>query len=330
MDNISRWPANDRADLFQEASAQLGISLAVIEKDFWVCWLLKMFFADEILGGKILLKGGTSLSKAFGLIKRFSEDIDLVLNWNEVVKEDPYQERSKTKQDRFNKTVCSRTREYLKDAFLPATQKLVSGVCEAFIYDSAPDIIAVQYPNSFKQPYLRNEIQLEVGPLAAWMPNDFFAIKPYAAEMIPKVFRDSTATIRAIKAERSFWEKATILHQEAHRPIAKPQPVRYSRQYYDLAMIAKTDVAKRALEDRQLLRRVVEFKRKFYPSGWAHYEMACPGTFRLLPPVHVFQFLERDYKDMRIMIFGEAPALDQIMKDIKELEEKINKPARNF
>jgi predicted nucleotidyltransferase component of viral defense system len=116
MDNISRWPANDRADLFQEASAQLGISPAVIEKDFWVCWLLKMLFADKILGGKILLKGGTSLSKAFSLIKRFSEDIDLVLNWNEVVEEDPYQERSKTKQDRFNKAVCSRTREYLKAA----------------------------------------------------------------------------------------------------------------------------------------------------------------------------------------------------------------------
>lgn len=192
--------------------------------------------------------------------------------FDEVIDEDPYMERSKTKQDRFNKAISDITRVYLKDTFLPAVGNLVADVCE--------------------------------------------------------VFQNSSVCICAIMAERTFWEKATILHQEAHRLKGKPQPPRYSRHYYDLAMMARSSAKAGALEDLALLRAVVEFKRKFYPSSWARYEFARPGTFRLVPPEHVHRTLERDYRAMRIMIFGEAPAFDKIMNDMKDLEEEINLQAQ--
>ncbi len=251
----------------------------------------------------------------------------MILDWNEVVDEDPYMERSKTKQDRFNKAISDITRAYLKDTFLPAVRNLVADVCEVFISPSAPDIVAVRYPISFKERYLRPEIQLEVGPLAAWIPNELYSISPYAGEAIPNVFQNSSVCIRAIVAERTFWEKATILHQEAHRPEGKPQPSRYSRHYYDLAMMAGSAVKAHALEDLALLHAVVEFKCKFYPSNWARYELARPGTFRLVPPEHVRRTLERDYREMRIMIFGEAPPFDRIISEMKGLEEEINSQA---
>jgi predicted nucleotidyltransferase component of viral defense system len=99
IEKIAAWREKDRNDLFRETGARRNMSPAIVEKDFWVCWTLGRLFASEDLRSKLMFKGGTSLSKVFGLIERFSEDIDLILDWNEVAKEDPYTERSNTKQD---------------------------------------------------------------------------------------------------------------------------------------------------------------------------------------------------------------------------------------
>jgi hypothetical protein len=149
MDNIAHWSAVDREELFREAAFYRGISPAVVEKDFWVCWLLGKLFTDNTLRNKVLLKGGTSLSKVFGLIDRFSEDIDLILDWNEVVDEDPHMERFKTKQDRFNKAISDITRVYLKDTFLPAVRNLVADVCEVFIIPSASETLLYVFVRSW-------------------------------------------------------------------------------------------------------------------------------------------------------------------------------------
>jgi hypothetical protein len=130
--------------------------------------------------------------------------------------------------------------------------------------------------------------------------------------------------VRAIKAERTFWEKITILHQEAFRPEGKPQPSGYSRHYYDTAMMSQSPVRKAALSDTELMRNVVEFKKKFYPRAWANYDKAVPGTFKIVPPVHVLVSLKRDYVMMENMIFGKYPPFDEIMEVLRNLEKEIN------
>ena len=163
-----------------------------------------------------------------------------------------------------------------------------------------------------------------MGPLAAWVPNAEYEIRSYAAEALPALFPQPTCRVRAIKAERTFWEKITILHHEANRPEDKPQPTRYSRHYYDVARMAQSKVKGDAFADLELLHAVVAFKDKFYHRGWARYDLAKPGTMKLVPPPHVMKVVTKDYEAMQVMIFGERPDFGEIVEQIRALEAEIN------
>ncbi len=128
----------------------------------------------------------------------------------------------------------------------------------------------------------------------------------------------------SLLAKRTFWEKATILHAEFHRPPAKNLPGRYSRHYYDVAMMAARPVKQEAFEDLELLAAVVKHKQTFYASAWAQYPLAVPGTFKLAPPEARIQTLRRDYREMAVMIFGEPPPFEQIIEKLAVLEKELN------
>ncbi len=325
MDKFVKLSATDRAGLFLETAGAMNILPGVVEKDFWVVWVLGRLFESDLLADKIIFKGGTSLSKVFGLIERFSEDIDLILDWNLVVTEEPTLPRSNTKQDKFNKAVPELSQQYIEQTFLPEVQRLVEGVCSAEVEAGAPDVINIKYPASFDSGYLRPEIRLEIGPLAMWTPNERYEIRSYVAEALPDVLDKPVCYVQAIKAERTFWEKATILHAEAFRPETKRLPSRYSRHYYDLAMMAAdSDVKQAAFSNLDLLRTVMEFKAKFYPASWANYDLATPGTFKLPPPAHTLKALADDYRQMRVMFFGDVPEFDDLVTVLQGLEADIN------
>jgi hypothetical protein len=324
MDAIARMPAGDRAMLMRVASdKKKTMPPEILEKDFWVCWVLGRLYGSPEMARKILFKGGTSLSKVFGLIERFSEDVDLILDWHEVTNEDPAAERSVTKQVAFNKALMAEAHRYLREMFLLEVKALLAGVCDAVIEDN-PEVVTIRYPASFPSNYLKPEIRLEVGPLAAWVPNAEYEIRPYAAEAVPTAFVRPACRVRAIKAERTFWETITILHHEAHRPVESPQPVGYSRHYYDVFRMKGTQVKADAFADLELLRAVAAFKDKFYHRGWAQYDLAKPGTMKLVPLQHVMKAVARDYDGMRLMIFGERPPFEEMMAGLQRLEGEIN------
>ena len=151
-------------------------------------------------------------------------------------------------------------------------------------------------------------------------------IRSYASEDYPAVFNDPDCSVVAIAAERTFWEKATILHKEAHRDGVIP--VRHSRHYYDLYKLAGSSIRSKALTDGKLLDDVVAFKNQFYPSAWAKYELAKPGTFVLSPQSRQVAALEKDYRAMAEMLFGEVPAFQTIMDNLAGLEAEINRMNR--
>lgn len=324
MERIAAWSEQERSDLFRETGARRNMSPAIVEKDFWVCWALRRLFASTELAPKIMFKGGTSLSKVFGLIERFSEDIDLILDCEQLPSKEPYAERSKTKQDGFNKQIVEESREYIAQRLLPEVRVILGDLCTISLSEYEPDVIHVIYPASFSDEYLRPEIRLEIGPLAQWTPNDSYDIQPYAAKEFPELFSDSRCHVQAVRAERTFWEKATILHQEAHRPEDKTVPLRCSRHYYDLARMAIAEVKAAALDNMNLLKAVAQFKTKFYPQNWARYDLAKPGTLKLIPPAHVLAEIKRDYEAMQIMIYGEVLPFDDIMEILRKLENEIN------
>jgi predicted nucleotidyltransferase component of viral defense system len=308
----------------------MGVREAIVEKDFWVCWMLDYLFHDSPWKDKMAFKGGTSLSKAYKAIERFSEDVDLILDWRELgyIDADFAQELSSSKQARFNKEANNKCVEFLRERFIPAVREDLSSIAGT---DISIDIdehdtqsILVRYPKAFSLAAIRPEIVLEIGPLAAWAPVEPKDIQSYAAVRFPDLFRQKSSVVPTVIAERTFWDKATILHQEAHRPADRVMPSRYSRHYYDLYRLSQLDIRASSLKQLDLLEKVVAFKEKFYHSGWASYGTAKPGTFKLMPSAARLSELRRDYESTKPMLFGTVPGLDEITTELELLECEIN------
>ncbi len=318
---------NDLRVLLVNTARKKGISEAVIEKDYWVTFILDYLFNENKWKEYFTFKGGTSLSKCFGLIERFSEDIDLILDWRVLGYEEkePWIERSNTKQDKFNKEVNEKTEVFLRDEFLTVLEQDLKDFNFEFSIDTIdPQTILCKYPKIFESNYLSQNIRLEIGSLAAWTPAIDVDILPIIGEVYPNVFKEKTK-IRTVSAERTLWEKATILHHEANRPESSHMPHRYARHFYDLYKIANSDFKNKALENKDLLKKVTEFKMKFYPRKWAKYENVLDGNLRLVPDEFRFPEIEKDYKAMSEMIYGTYPSFEEIINALKELEKEINK-----
>ena len=330
MRKIVQLPDQDRSDLFRNTADKMGLSDAIVEKDFWVCFTLDFLFHRSAWKDAITFKGGTSLSKAYHLINRFSEDIDLILDWRVLGYGlmEPWEARSNTKQDAFNKEANRRAEVFLAQTFLPAVKEALSEEigreAQITIEDRDPQTVIFAYPRIFSNPSTLQVIRLEIGALAAWTPAKQAVITPYAAEYYPQVFEQPGTSVLTVTPERTFWEKATILHQEANRPERLDMPLRYSRHYYDLYRMAQSSVKETAISQPDLLQKVVDFKMKFYPRSWAQYPDAKPGTLRLVPADYRLPALESDYESMKGMLFGDIPSFEAVMEAVRQLENEIN------
>ncbi|MBZ5666799.1 MAG: nucleotidyl transferase AbiEii/AbiGii toxin family protein [Acidobacteriia bacterium] len=337
MNRIARMDAAARAEIFAETAARKGLADAIVEKDFWVCWVLMQLFSIEALSGRLLFKGGTSLSKIFHAINRFSEDIDLAVDYAALGftgARDPRQaEISKSRRNAILDEMMASCRQYVGGEFLSAFRTR----CEEMLGPAGPwgldvdpqdpNVVRFRYPAAATAnlPYVTPQVVLELGTHAEFVPRDNFAVRSFVAEEFPKLVAEAEIGVVALLAKRTFWEKATILHAEFHRPEDKAIPGRYSRHYYDIAMLAQGPVRGEALADMDLLAQVVKHKQTFYPSAWAQYSRAVPGSLRLLPPGTRVAALKQDYRSMGVMIFGEPPAFDDILGQLENLEREINK-----
>jgi Nucleotidyl transferase AbiEii toxin, Type IV TA system len=324
MKQIALRPARERHDIFGATADAMMITPAAAEKDFWLCWVLMQLFEVPELAECLRFKGGTCLSKCFNIIQRFSEDIDLVLDWTQITDADPMGTRSKSQQEKLNHKMNAQAQKYIAQVILPKLSSAISPVCSLAIDASDSHSINIQYPAVFAAGYLRPQIRLEIGPLAAMMPMGIYSVTSYAAEKFPQLFSQASVKVSAITPERTFWEKLTILHAEAHRPSDKTLPSRYSRHYYDTYQLARNSLVKHALTDFTMLQHVVEFKQRFYPSSWANYELAVPGSFKVIPSASHLSKLREDYKAMGEMIFGVTPTFDEILEQLVKVEQKIN------
>ena len=270
------------------------------------------------------------MSKAYHLIERFSEDIDLILDWRLLgySLEEPWEPRSNTQQDKFSKSSESKTIALLEESFVPMLQADVSAeigeTAKVFLENEEEPTVNFAYPQIFTDVSILQVIRLEIGALASWSPTQNAAISSFVAEQYPQVFTHPDTVIRTAVPERTFWEKVTILHREANR-VRGDFPGRYSRHYYDLCQMSESTVKSRAFQDLDLLKDVVAFKMKFYRCPWAKYEEAIPGSIRLTPSEKYFTELQNDYNKMKNMIYGTVPSFDQIMEGIRRLEKEINR-----
>lgn len=325
-------PAQECRLYIEQAAARRNVSPVLLEKDFWVCWLLGILFESEF-ASSLVFKGGTSLSKVFGAIERFSEDIDLSLSPEFLML--PEAGTSRNQADKWMtkaEAACAQAVETQIAPALEAAAEAVLGKRDRrwfeFLTEASTNSPVLLFHYLSSQPagfqYLKRAVKLEFGSLTDQQPIGRHPIRPWLAEVLPNAFPDWRCEVVALEVERSFWEKATILHTEYHRPAEKPTPDRFSRHYADTAALTKHPTAKRAIDQHDLRDRVVAWKGQFFGSSWASYHLAKPGTFRLVPPTTRLPALRRDYQTMREMYLAEPASFDDILAILAELENCIN------
>lgn len=338
MDTVLQLSPKQRVQLFEQTAQQTGMEAVIVEKDFWVCWTLKELFALPAMGEHLIFKGGTSLSKIFKIIERFSEDIDVSIDRTFLgfggANEPEAGASNKEKQRRVDalKAGCQ---QKISTGLHPALNTAIkSRVAASETWslrndEEDPDqqTLLFEYPSSFapvSAGYIRRAVKIELGARADHWPCEARTVTPYVAEQFPQGFKAGSCTIKVLSAERTFWEKATILHAEFHRPADKPIPERFSRHYCDFYELIRKGVAKSAVEKPELLARVAEHKSLFFRSSWAKYGEAAKGTLRLTPPAERLKALRDDYGKMQQMFFGQPPDFDSIIELLKQWESEFN------
>lgn len=330
MITIAKLSNGEREIIFQNVAFEMGVNPAIVEKDYWVCLTLYYLFSKSSYKSHLVFKGGTCLSKVYNVIERFSEDIDLILDWRLLgyKTNEPWEKRSNTKQLKFIEDSKERLFLFLKEDFLiefkQGMANLLGYDINAYIPEDDASIILFKYPRLYSSDSILNEIRLEIGALAEWTPLTNATLKAYVVDYYPQLFKNTIIDVKATTLERSFWEKITILHQEANRPQSLKMPNRYSRHYYDVYRMAKSGLIDYSSETVNLLKKVAEFKTKFYPRAWARYDLAKIGTLKIAPNDCFLKQLENDYKNMQDMIYGDKPEFSNMIKYIKDLEQIIN------
>lgn len=301
--------AADRRAVYERTEALTGIKAHMAEKDAWVCWTLRQLFELPDARAHFIFKGGTSLSKVWKVIHRFSEDIDISLSreWLGFAGErDPESATGKERKRRLEALAASCAGKLHRDVAPSLRTRfalaLGTGQWTLTIDPDDPQTLNFAYPSAFApEPgagYVRPLVRIECGARSDRWPVTERTLAPFFAEALPDIFPNTDFSVPVLDIERTFWEKATILHAEAHRPAEKITPERFSRHYADVAALASHAAGTAALARDDLRDRVVEHKQVFFPSAWASYDTAVPGTFKLVPSLERIARLAADYRAM--------------------------------
>jgi len=333
--NISYWfqlSEQDRQEIFTEVANQKELSIAAVEKDWWVVQTLAVIFSMECASA-LIFKGGTSLSKGWNLIQRFSEDIDLMLDreflgfTGELTKGDIRRLRRKSYQ-----FITENFTEELKNKFSELGFKdLTVKYREVENHDQDPLIIEIYYPTlTNKDSYLKPAVLVEVGSRSLKEPFTQRNFGTIVSEVFTnRPFADKPITIPVVNPERTFLEKIFLLHEEFQKPQDKIRVERLSRHLYDIEKLSQSGYAKIALQDPELYNTIVKHREKFTPISGIDYANHTPDKLSFIPPDAILKDWQQDYETMmQTMIYDNPLPFDELIKRLTELQRKINTSQR--
>jgi predicted nucleotidyltransferase component of viral defense system len=327
-----------RLNAFRQVDEAIGLQAVSVEKDFWVCWTLRELFLLPGVGEHLTFKGGTSLSKAWKLIERFSEDIDLVVDKETLgFGGDAAPDKAASNKQRKARleSLMQACQAWVQGTLQPALAARIERALgfEGWRLEVDPDMpdgqcLLFHYPSVFTpgaSGYVRPVVKIELGARSDDWPNETRSIQPYVIEQFPALDPDSTCSVRVIAVERTFWEKACLLHEETFRPPDKPRKSRMARHYYDLWCLLRAGIGVKALAQPELFKRVAEHREIFFRLSWVDYSTHRPGTFRLVPPRNHLSDWKADHQAMLgPMFFGETPDFDDLIASVAEFEKAFN------
>lgn len=339
FDRLLSSTADDRHGLFLATAARLGTTVQNVEKDFWVCWTLDALFNGLEPGGpRLLFKGGTSLSKGYGLIERFSEDIDIT-----VFREDINASASIADLEALSRKQRDRRLEDIRKAcqiFIGGALKIqLEGLASKLPVSDDPlhvvpddddadgQTLLIQYPAvADHDPYVRPAVKIEAGAKSALDPHTPLTVRPYISNDLPG-FDLTVPNVTTVDPVRTFWDKVLILHSLRRsfedRGVLRGGGQRVSRHYYDVDRMLRTETGQRAATDLVMAADCGRHERMFFKR--AGQDTAVPGSFTLGPPPAMLDLLRADYQAMAVMIFGDVPAFDAVIANIAALEAAVNR-----
>ncbi|GHV21072.1 nucleotidyltransferase [Bacteroidia bacterium] len=318
----------DRLKVLEEVRTRTGFPLYIIEKDWWVVQTLRLITQMDI-SQHTVFKGGTSLSKAWGLIDRFSEDIDLAINREFFGFSGDI---SRTQVGKLKDA----SSKYISTDFLLSLQKTFddagfSNVQLAVTDEKAPDDdpvkIEVRYPTVTQySAYVQPRVLLEIGSRSMMEPSTVRSFHSLIGETFSDLpFADEDIQIRCVNPERTFLEKLFLLHEEHQRPKEKMKIKGKSRHFYDIYRIAQTEYADKAIADKELYKSIVAHRERFSKLGGVDYASHFPPNLNPIPPAELMPEWERDYAEIQgQMIVGADVRFKKILDSIEIIAKRIN------
>jgi len=330
MINWLKHTPERQQELLALASSRSGLPAGAIEKDWWVTLALNAIFKTP-WADHLVFKGGTSLSKSWGLIDRFSEDIDLVLDRSVLGYAD---DLSKTKIKALRKDSCA----FISGEFRDVLEKQLLGmgirpelfslaVKETTEHDRDPQVLVLNYTSVLdKDPYLREAVLIEIGARSLREPAEQREIGSLIAQTLKN---DEVAgapfKILTVTPPRTFLEKIFLLHEEFSKAEEKVKSERMSRHLYDIERIMRTDYAEQALTDKELYQGIIAHRERFNALRGLDYSGHQPATLRFLPPATLMKDWESDYRAMReSMIYGDSLSFEELISRLNILQKRIN------
>ncbi|MCA9190693.1 MAG: nucleotidyl transferase AbiEii/AbiGii toxin family protein [Planctomycetales bacterium] len=339
MIEFANFPAAERELYFQQTAELAGLPAHLVEKDFWVCFTLQQLFGTSELAKYLTFKGGTSLSKVFKAIDRFSEDIDFAVSrdclgfGDQGAPDLPGISMEERKRRLANLTKACL--DWTKGDLFPTlhshlSRSLGNSAWNAELVEDQNNNqqIFFHYPQSgvtqgtsYNPPRVRIELTARTDNHPAMNAS----VSPIVAEQFPDAVDNPQAQVEVLRVERTFWEKATILHQFHFQNDSASVTAGFSRHYYDIHQLVTRGFSGKAIEEIALLTEVADHKDTYYRQRWARYDLARnPTTLELLPHTAIESTIAADYIEMREMIFGELPTFDEILQVLRYLQSQIN------
>ncbi|MDL2257297.1 nucleotidyl transferase AbiEii/AbiGii toxin family protein [Bacteroidales bacterium OttesenSCG-928-I14] len=319
-----------RINIIEDLSKRVGLSSIIIEKDWWVTMVLKVIFSSSF-ANHLSFKGGTSLSKCWNLIERFSEDVDIAIDREFLGFSG---ELSKTQiSDKLRRASCSFVRETLK---IEVEKQLSELGIDKSLFDVKvnitpvttidPEIIEINYKSIFSETsYVQSRVLMEVSGRSMNEPIEKVEINSIISQGFPNTsFAEKPFIIRAVSPKRTFLEKACLLHEEFSKNSTDIRSDRMSRHIYDLGKLMDTNIAKEAMNDIELYRSVIEHRKKFIGLNGFDYSSLLPQTISFVPPAEIMSKWKEDYTFMQAnMIYGDSIEFDKLIERITDLNKQF-------
>jgi hypothetical protein len=325
-------PISDQTELLRSLATVMGRRAEILEKDIWLCTVLDTLF-NLPCRKPMAFKGGTSLSKVYQAIDRFSEDIDVTVDYRSLVADAPDLEslNSNSQRSKLSNELKAGLITHVVEELIPALHLAIKDKVpnQKISIESSDDAekLWLFYPSAVENTdtYLRPSILIEFGGRNSTLPHNLLSITPDIAAHVPEL-AFPIAEVSVLSAARTFWEKVTLIHVDCHRTNLRPGAERLSRHWYDLARLADQNIGKQAVEDKDLLSDVLLIKETFYRSRYSHYDRCISGELRLIPEPPLLEALHEDYEAMHSaqMFYGELLSFEEILVRLKELEREIN------